>query len=97
MNNWKKGIAKWVIGKTLYLSVPFPWLMEEAYSLADQWKGKVKIGGPGIMKLTYCEEVEPVLFHNPLATFTTRGCPNKCTFCAVAGHQKYCCLCNYWL
>jgi len=21
--------------------------------------------------------------HNPLATFTTRGCPNKCPFCAV--------------
>lgn len=22
-------------------------------------------------------------FHNPLATFTTRGCPRRCTFCAV--------------
>jgi hypothetical protein len=27
--------------------------------------------------------VEPLLFHNPLATFTTRGCPNHCGFCAV--------------
>jgi radical SAM superfamily enzyme YgiQ (UPF0313 family) len=25
----------------------------------------------------------PLAFHNPLATFTTRGCPNRCGFCAV--------------
>ena len=27
--------------------------------------------------------VEPLIFHNPLATFTSRGCPNSCPFCAV--------------
>ncbi|MFO7899498.1 MAG: hypothetical protein R6V58_10635 [Planctomycetota bacterium] len=27
--------------------------------------------------------VPPLAMHNPLATFTTRGCPNRCPFCAV--------------
>lgn len=71
------------MGKTLYLSVPFTWLMAEANDIASQYKGEVRIGGPGTMKPTVCEEVEPLLFHNPLATFTSRGCPNKCKFCAV--------------
>ena len=83
MYNWKKGIAKWVVGDTLYLSVPFTWLVEEAEKEARQWKGKVLMGGPGLMKPSECEGFEPILFHNPCATFTTRGCPNKCSFCAV--------------
>ncbi|MCP4651556.1 MAG: hypothetical protein GY853_15950 [PVC group bacterium] len=56
--------------------------MEEAKAEASKWKGKVRIGGPGVMKPTECE-FEPILFHNPCAAFTTRGCPNKCSFCAV--------------
>ncbi len=83
MNQWRKGIASWTIGKTLYISVPFTWLMAEAEEMARQHKGKALIGGPGTMQRSVCSEVEPILFHNPLATFTTRGCPNKCGFCAV--------------
>lgn len=83
MNQWRKGIAKWIVGKTLYISVPFTWLMEEAERIADDWKGKVLIGGPGTLKETHCEGFEPILFHNPCATFTTRGCPNNCEFCIV--------------
>lgn len=83
MNQWRKGIAQWRVGDTLYLSVPFTWLMEEANGIAADWKGKVRIGGPGVMQPTDCEGFEPVLFHNPCATFTTRGCPNFCPFCAV--------------
>jgi len=30
-----------------------------------------------------CSPFEPITYHNPFATFTTRGCPNKCRFCAV--------------
>jgi hypothetical protein len=41
------------------------------------------LGGPGLMKPTDCDGFEPILFHNPCATFTTRGCPNVCPFCAV--------------
>lgn len=83
MRQWHKGIAKWSVGDTLYLSVPFTWLVAEANKLASEWKGKVQIGGPGLMMPTRCEGFEPILFHNPCATFTSRGCPNRCAYCAV--------------
>ena len=81
--NWRKGIAQWQVGKTLYISVPFTWLVGEANKIVEKWKGEVLIGGPGLMTPTHCEGFEPMLFHNPCATFTTRGCPNACPFCAV--------------
>ena len=84
MYQWRKGIASWVDEKgTLYLSVPFTWQVEEAEKIAKSWKGKSLIGGSGLMKPTECEGYEPILFHNGCATFTTRGCPNGCSFCAV--------------
>lgn len=83
MNQWRKGIAQWKVGNTLYISVPFTWLMKDAEFIASQHKGKVLIGGSGTMTKTECEGFEPILFHNPCATFTTRGCPNSCKFCAV--------------
>jgi hypothetical protein len=83
MNQWKKGIAHWSVGKTLYISVPFTWLVADAEKMAAQHKGKALIGGPGLMKPTECPGFDPILFHNPCATFTTRGCPNRCPFCAV--------------
>lgn len=51
--------------------------------MAEAYRGKTLIGGPGTMQPSQCEYVEPILFHNPFATFTSRGCPNKCKFCAV--------------
>lgn len=30
MNGWRKGIAHWVVGSRLYVSVPFTWLVAEA-------------------------------------------------------------------
>lgn len=84
MYQWRKGIASWVDDKgTLYLSVPFTWQVEEAKKLASKWNGAVKIGGSGMMQPNECEGFEPIMFHNGCATFTTRGCPNKCGFCAV--------------
>ena len=84
MYQWKKGIASWKCGDTLYVSVPFTWLMPEAEKLAATHRGPVKIGGPGTMRPNQtCEGFEPLIFHNPCATFTTRGCPNRCSFCAV--------------
>ena len=83
MYSWRKGIASWQVGKMLYISVPFTWLLADAQKMAANWKGKVLIGGPALMKPNECEGFEPVLFHNPCATFTTRGCPNRCLFCAV--------------
>lgn len=83
MNNWGKDIAQWRVGATLYLSVPFTWLVKKAEKIADAFSGNAIIGGPGLMKPTECAGFEPILFHNPSATFTSRGCPNRCSFCAV--------------
>jgi hypothetical protein len=83
MTQWSKGVVTWSVDKTLYISVPFTWLVADADKIARGWKGKVLIGGTGLMKPTVCEGFEPIIFHNPLATFTSRGCPNSCSFCAV--------------
>jgi len=90
MNQWRKDIAQWRIGETLYISVPFTWLLECAEQIARAWHGPVIAGGPAVslMGCTGWAEmgespVEPLVFHNPCATFTTRGCPNRCAFCAV--------------
>ena len=94
MKQWLKDIASWQIGNTLYLSVVFSWDVDRAICMAREHKGRVVVGGPAAMlnreafaaiaePQAVCEEVEPILFHNPLASFSTRGCPNKCEFCAV--------------
>lgn len=83
MYNWNKKIVTWRVGKTLYLSVVFSWQLEEAQKIADEWKGKAIMGGPAMMQPNECLNFSPIQFHNPCATFTTRGCPNKCGFCAV--------------
>ena len=92
--DWLKSIARWTIGKTLYLSVPFTWLLPQAATLAEQHDGPVAAGGPAVQLLPDFLKgtvktinppapLEPLLFHNPLATFSSRGCVNACGFCAV--------------
>lgn len=93
MYSWRKGIASWKIKNTLYLSIPFTWLLPEARVLAEKHKGPVRCGGPAVSLMPdylptkwICKEdlpYSPLAFHNPLAIFTSRGCDNKCSFCAV--------------
>jgi hypothetical protein len=94
MVGWSKAIVSWTIGKVLYLSVPFTWLLPEARRLAEAHrKGPVVAGGPavklmpeqiaGLARLDEKSPIPPLSIVNPLATFTTRGCPNGCGFCAV--------------
>lgn len=100
MNQWRKGIAAWQCGRTLYLSVPFTWLLDEAQAIAEGHnKGPVVVGGPAVdLAMSDSRDTpEPInwgetpgtcpfdtlAFHNPCATFTTRGCPNRCEYCAV--------------
>lgn len=91
MNQWRKDIASWKCGKVLYLSVPFTWLLGKAETMARAHKGKVVAGGPAVklMGAPWADETpdtcefDVLAFHNPCATFTTRGCPRRCKFCAV--------------
>lgn len=89
---WTKKLIKWKINNTLYMSMPFTWLIKEAKQNALLHKGKVIIGGSGAKlmkdKIDWAEIQEDSVFdtlsmHNPLATFTTRGCIKNCKFCAV--------------
>ena len=93
MNQWRKNIASFKIGKNLYLSIPFTWMLPDAVEMAKKHNGKVFAGGPAVDLIpeyinSYADiesppPIPPLSLHNPLATFTTRGCPNKCKFCAV--------------
>lgn len=93
MNQWRKDIASWIIDKTLYLSVVFSWHIPRARELARAHHGPVIVGGPAvtlnphefvdIAEINGDPVARPLDYHNPLATFTSRGCPNACPFCAV--------------
>lgn len=91
---WSKGVVYWQAGNFLYVSVPFTWLVNDAISLIKQTKKTSFVGGPGavLMKDAFqeiatvkdsCKPFDPISYHNPFATFTTRGCVRKCPFCAV--------------
>jgi hypothetical protein len=96
-DNWLKGIAHWRLGKTVYLSIVFTWDLPEALRIIESNPNKkFVVGGPAVKLMPdylagkaeirdeiEIGDVEPLMFHNPLATFTTRGCPNACKFCAV--------------
>lgn len=90
---WKKSVVSKVVGNTLYQSIPFTWLLPKAEELAKKHDGPVVAGGPAVNLMgapwaktpkRVPKELGSVLqLHNTLATFTTRGCPNRCRFCAV--------------
>lgn len=88
---WKKDIVQWEINGKLFLSVPFTWLMPEAEKVAKESKKRVCAGGPAVQLMgapwaDHTSDTTPydvLSMHNPLATFTTRGCIRKCGFCAV--------------
>lgn len=91
---WSKKIVEWAENGTAFISVPFTWLLPEAYQRAV-WLNcqgyHVRAGGPAVSLMPdYLAgvaevggEVEALPRHNPNATFTSRGCPRRCSFCAV--------------
>lgn len=93
MYKWRKGIAQWTVKDRLYLSVVFTWDLPEARDIAAASKKKVIAGGPacklmpdylaGVAKVEDSTVFPALAFHNPMATFTSRGCDNSCDFCAV--------------
>ena len=91
MYQWRKDIARWEIADTLYLSVPFTWLLPRARAIAQQATKRVVVGGPAVDLLPkYLADVatvggdpvaNPLSMHNPLAGRSSEGCPNACAFC----------------
>ena len=93
MYNWKKDIVEWTVKDKHYMSIVFTWQLPLAREKAILSKKKVIAGGPAVKLMPHMMEdvakiedstIYPVLaFHNPMATFTSRGCGNGCGFCAV--------------
>ena len=88
---WAKSVVSLECDGTLYLSVPFTWQLSNAEAIANLFPGRVVAGGPAVklMGAPWADDTpdappwDVLPYHNPCATFTTRGCPNKCAFCAV--------------
>jgi hypothetical protein len=98
MKKWPKKHISWIKDRTLFVSTPFTWelpvVRQQLFSqLSIEWDRAV-VGGPGIyLKPDYFSDIPEVEVGysypgilqriNPMATRTTLGCPNKCSFCAV--------------
>ena len=91
---WSKKIVEWVDGNTAFLSVVFTWQLPKAYSRCVWYAQQgycVKVGGTAVALMPdYLKGVAEIgnnipclQRHNPNATRTTLGCPNKCWFCAA--------------
>lgn len=87
-NGWHKGHVVHIDGDTANISVVFSWdvgkALTDAVNLGRQGY-KVRIGGPAAKNAGVASSGDfPALqYHNPNAMFTSRGCPNHCSFCLV--------------
>lgn len=95
--SWSKSIVYWRgDDNTVFVSVPFTWLLPQAHKICRWNKNagmRVFAGGPAVdLMPEYLADVAecggdlfplPLSRHNPGATFTTRGCIRRCGFCAV--------------
>lgn len=72
----------------VHVSVVFTWDIEYAKILADQWShvAPVKIGGPAIDGEG--NGFIPGRYVKKGVTITSRGCPNRCSFCMVKSPLK---------
>lgn len=74
----------------VHVSVAFSWDMKEAEFLARQWEQvgvPVKMGGPAFNEPG--GEFIPGRYLKHGYTITSRGCPNRCWFCAVPKREGY--------
>lgn len=97
MTNWPKEPVRWIVNRTLHVSVPFTWnlpgVVEELAAGSLFWDRAI-VGGPatrlmpshldGLANVTIGDDMPGVLQRvNPLATRTTTGCIRRCRFCAI--------------
>lgn len=85
---WANQPVTWFDGSRVYVSVVFSWHIREAEKLARYYRGigrEVFIDGPAMRfnGKSSGMDIDALLHHNPEATFTSRGCIRKCSFCAV--------------
>jgi len=93
--DWAKAPVYLTLKSRIYVSIVFTWHLSIVREFAESTKKKIIVGGPAVkMMPDYFSDLSnvkngirpPINFleaHNPLATFTTRGCPNICNYCAV--------------
>jgi hypothetical protein len=92
--DWSKSVVEWQEENTVYLSVVFTWDLPDARRRAMQARMlglNVKAGGPAVKLMPDCladvadcdgSSLHDMLGrHNPWATRTSEGCPNRCPFC----------------
>ena len=88
---WAKRYLEWTEGQRAYLSVVFTWDLPKAYQRAvwlREMGYEVHAGGPAVdlmpdvladvAQVNGCK-VDALSRHNPLATFTSRGCVRRRT------------------
>lgn len=71
-------------GDKVHVSVTFTWDIAEGKRLAEAWGqyySAVRLGGPALDDPG--NEFEPGLYVKPGIVFTSRGCPNRCSWCFV--------------
>lgn len=96
-SKWIGGLAQWQDGQTLYISVAFTWKIPDAVqtaTFAKQSGLQVVVGGPALALnqnrvhfagiAEYRKEFpDAIRYHNPAATFASRGCDQTCPNCIV--------------
>jgi len=92
---WSNLFVEHINGENALLSVVFTWDLPYAYSRAVWLRAEgyhVVAGGPAVRLMPdYLTDVAEIgtdcssalEWHNPSATFTSRGCIRRCSFCAV--------------
>lgn len=107
-SQWPRSLVEWTTGRTAYLSVVFTWDLPKAHMLSVWYRQQgyeVKAGGPACLLMPdYLAEVAKVNSevvnclwkHNPYATYTSRGCIRKCSFCAVPKTEGDLVELDYW-
>ena len=97
MSKWPSATTYWHSGNRISASIPFTWELPKVRARLlhrDMFFDSAHVGGPATELMpAYFDDLDfvtvglssPCVLQriNPLATRTTLGCPNKCSFCAV--------------